>query len=221
MGKRKRKRSLTAEDFAMRGFEFGKKQFGEDAIRRAFFEILRQGPESQSSVLRPNIPYIVGIFESRLSIVLTSDGLPPIPENSAPDKFEYPVLINAEQRLEDLVAVQNIKSNIDLSKVEDVVAAPKIGFYWVWMQGGEVYKDRCTSEIEKIFGKRERGGTLRERLFFHLYYPDALFRCFPECAGSRVMGDVPYFVVWDDQIKIYSGKENVGVRGYGPTTCSI
>lgn len=152
------------------------------------------------AVSDPRIKHILATLNAKLGISMNLSDLPPVPANPDPNKFPNLVLVLAKTTLDVLVLANRITSYIDLQRVKnaDGVKTPK-GDYWLWMQGGKLYRGMCVKDATKLFSTNERGGTCKEGLFFYTCYPESLNECFIDFAGSRIgSGSVPYLCRWID-----------------------
>ncbi len=199
----------------------------ENSLAQSMAEFLAQKNQNDKgaiiAVSDPRVERILATLNVKLGISMNLRDLPPIPANPIPDKLDKPVLILAKTTTNKLVKVQNITSSIDLQKVRnaDGVKTPK-GDYWCWMQGGKLYKGKCVNDATKLFTANERGGTCKEVLFLHLYYPESLNECFMDFAGSRdAYGSVPYLCRWRGGLELSARHPGDADPSYGSVSVGV
>ena len=213
-------RSLTVQDYAKRCYKRGQERFDEDSLRSAFLELIGQAQTAKIASLDPRIQHTLRTLQNKLGLTLKLSDLPPVPANLDPKKFTRLVLVASEVTLQKLVEVQDIESYLNRDKVEDIVKTPKARLYWLWMQAGECYRGKSVNDATALFAPYERGATVKEGLFLHLYYPETLRNCYMDFAGSRYEdGDAPYLRRWNDGPWLDAYYPGRVLPDYGSASC--
>ncbi len=171
----------------------------------------------------PRVQHILATLNAKLGVSMNLNDLSPVPANPDPGKFSYLVLVLAKIMSGDLVRANNINLYVDLKKMRnaDGVKTPK-GDYWLWMQGGLLYKGKCVNDAIKFFSARERGGTYKEGLFQYTYYSELLDECYMDFAGSRsASGSVPYLSRWYDRLRLDASRPGSALSYYGSVSAGV
>ncbi len=213
-------RSLTVQDYAKRCYKRGQERFDEDSLRSAFLELIGQAQTAKIASLDPRIQHTLRTLQNKLGLTLKLSDLPPVPANPDSKKLTRLVLVASKVTLQKLVEVQGITNYLNLDKVEDIVKTPKARLYWLWMQAGECYRGKSVDDATALFAPYERGATVKEGLFLHLYYPETLRNCYMDFAGSRYEdGDAPYLHRWKDRPWLGAYYPGSALPDYGSASC--
>lgn len=206
------------------GLELG---LSENGLAQAMAEFLAERNQNAEKpvvvAFDPRVEHILATLKAKLGISMDLNDLPPIPVNPDVEKFPNLVLVLGKTTLNELVGANGIASYINLQKVRNAngVTTPK-GNYWLWMQGGKLYKGKSVNDAARLFAKNERGGTCKEGLFQYMYYSELLNECFMDFAGSRcARSAVPYLSRWYDELRLNASPPGTVASAYGSVSVGV